>query len=250
MSLDAENRSSQLLEILRRDGEIRTSVAAEQLNVSPLTIRRDIAALAEEGLVRAVRGGAKPASFEKFSARNLNFSSEKSVVARKTRKLVPKSGVICIDSSSTTYRLCRLLDMATDLTVVTNCPMHLQALQNKPGITPILTGGRFNAGNDSFIGQETIRFISGFKFDYFFASVAAFDSQRGGFESAASEAEVKQAFMTSSERIVLGLNSAKTSLRAPFSSFAPEQIDVLVTELPAKEFASMAEGLPNSIQVV
>jgi len=51
-------RRAQLLEALQRHGTVRVSELTDVLGVTPVTIRRDIAQLASEGLVRRVHGGA------------------------------------------------------------------------------------------------------------------------------------------------------------------------------------------------
>ena len=51
-------RRAQLLEALQRQGTVRVSELTEVLGVTPVTVRRDIAQLAREGLVRRVHGGA------------------------------------------------------------------------------------------------------------------------------------------------------------------------------------------------
>lgn len=54
----ASARQSSLMRLLRRHGSVRVTVAAEQLGVTPMTIRRDLAHLAEQGLVQRTHGGA------------------------------------------------------------------------------------------------------------------------------------------------------------------------------------------------
>ena len=51
-------RRDQLLDVLRREGTVRVSDIASVLGVTPVTVRRDITQLANEGLVRRVHGGA------------------------------------------------------------------------------------------------------------------------------------------------------------------------------------------------
>ncbi len=53
-----ETRREAILEVLRKDGAIRISDLAESIGVTPITIRRDIVQLEEEGIVRRVHGGA------------------------------------------------------------------------------------------------------------------------------------------------------------------------------------------------
>jgi len=51
-------RRAQLLDALQRQGTVRVSELTEVLGVTPITIRRDIAQLASEGLIQRVHGGA------------------------------------------------------------------------------------------------------------------------------------------------------------------------------------------------
>lgn len=51
-------RRAQLLDALQRQGTVRVSELTEVLGVTPITIRRDIAQLASEGLIKRVHGGA------------------------------------------------------------------------------------------------------------------------------------------------------------------------------------------------
>lgn len=53
-----DERRAQVVELLRQRGVVRVNDLAEELDVSAITVRRDIALLAAQGLVRRVRGGA------------------------------------------------------------------------------------------------------------------------------------------------------------------------------------------------
>ncbi|WP_440072912.1 substrate-binding domain-containing protein [Streptosporangium sp. OZ121] len=57
-----DERRTQMVELLRRRGPVRATDLADELDVSVITIRRDIAFLASQGLIRRVRGGAMPHS--------------------------------------------------------------------------------------------------------------------------------------------------------------------------------------------
>ncbi|MET7466138.1 DeoR family transcriptional regulator, partial [Nonomuraea sp. NPDC005501] len=53
-----DERRAQVVELLRRRGVVRVNELAAELDVSVITVRRDIALLSSQGLVRRVRGGA------------------------------------------------------------------------------------------------------------------------------------------------------------------------------------------------
>lgn len=221
--------------------------SAEQLGVSQMTIRRDLVELERLGLVRVVRGGAKPATARPFSTRNALFDTQKWEVAKKIAPLVPKSGIIAIDSSSTMARLCRILNDAKDLTVVTNSLISFQTLQGRRGIVPLLTGGVFDPRSDSLVGWNCESFISAFAFDMYFASTASFIPQRGGFESTMEEAAVKTAFIRASSKVVLGVSAEKLHERAPFASFTNTNIDILCSNQETSFWDD--KGLPTDVKI-
>lgn len=250
MNIDAENRATRLLQILEDDGFIRTKNAAETLGVSPITIRRDLVELQQQRLVRVVRGGARPAAAPPFTTRNILFDAEKTAVALKLLPFVPTTGTIAVDSSTTLSRLCRRLSGAENLTVVTNSLVNFEALQGLRGVTPLITGGFHHGESDSLTGEECIRFIEGFHFDVFFASTAAYLPSRGGFESTPVEAAVKRAFVRTSAKTILGLNSEKLTQRAPYASFDGSDLDTLCTERTPTDIRSTYPDLPAHLKLV
>src|SRR5664280_1881869 len=58
VDMDASERTSRLVESLRREGRIDVAGAAAEFGTAEMTIRRDLDLLAERGVLRRVRGGA------------------------------------------------------------------------------------------------------------------------------------------------------------------------------------------------
>lgn len=235
-SLASEQRRSWLLEQLRADNSMSLTAAAASLGVSEMTVRRDFDHLESLGVARRVRGGAVYGGPVSFKGRERAYAGEKRRIAEKLLPLVPANGLIAIDSSTTMYRLAQNLVGDGDLTVVTNGLLTFQALQERPGITAILTGGVADRRSDSLVGPVAAATLEGLRFSTFFSSTAAVDAS-WCYEDTMDEASIKRAFARSSGRVIVGVNSQKLRHDATAASFDLALVSKLVTELDPSEDA-------------
>src|SRR6478735_12596803 len=151
-SVAAEERLQWLAEQINAAGSITIAGSAEALSVSDMTIRRDLIELEERGTARRVRGGARAIAPMSFAERHDIAARAKSRIAAKLAGLVPATGAVAFDASSTVMRLANALDAARELTVLTNGPDTFNALQGTAGVTPILTGGELEPATGSLVG--------------------------------------------------------------------------------------------------
>lgn len=230
-NLASEERRQWLLDALAGDGAVTITAAVAALGVSEMTIRRDLAELEELGVARRVRGGAKAIGPQSLAERRHTRPRAKSRVAAKLLDLVPSSGVVAFDASSTLMRLAGLLESARDLTVLTNGPDTFSALHNRPGITPLLTGGHLEPRTGSLVGPLACRAASQFLVHTLFTSAAAVDPARGALESTLDEAEVKRSMAGGAASVVLAVDSSKLGVRGVAVGVEWARVDLLVTEL-------------------
>lgn len=224
-----EDRLAWLTSTLAAEGAVTTAAAAEALDVSEMTIRRDLAELEERGAVRRVRGGARAVGPQPFAERHPRATKEKSRIAAKLAELLPTAGTVAFDASSTVMRLAALAE-ARDLAVLTNGPDTFLALQGRPGISPLLTGGRLDPTTGSLVGPLACRATQQLSLHTFFASAAAFD-RTGAWEATLDEAEVKRCLAGAADRVVLAVDASKLAFSATALAVDWHQIDLLVTEL-------------------
>ena len=229
-SLAAEERRTWLLNHLQLSQRVSLTEAATELGVSEMTVRRDLDVLERTGGIRRVRGGAVYTGPVSFAGRERSHALEKGIIAQKLLPLVPGEGVIAIDSSTTMHRLAQLITGSGDLVVVTNGLSTFQTLQDRPGITPILTGGAADRRSGSLVGPVATAFLSTMQFTAFFASAAAID-ERGCHENTLEEAEIKRAFARSSLRVNIGAHHDKLGNAATAASVPLAQVSTLATEL-------------------
>lgn len=229
-ALLGEERRARLLEILARDGALRLDPVAAELGVSAMTVRRDLDDLEAEGLARRVRGGAvAPVLPRPFGERMSTRSAAKATIARKARELVPASGAVAFDASSTSGVLLGVV-VANDLVVATNSLDNAATARRRPGVRSILIGGELEERTSSFVGAVACRAAASLGYSRFFTSAAAL-SAAGSSEAALEEAQVKEVFASRAEQTILLLDSSKLDRTAVAHGLDWSRIDVLVTDL-------------------
>lgn len=231
VKLAPDERLSWLRTHLDTQGRLRSKEAAKALGVSEMTIRRDIQELEAAGVAWPVRGGAVAIGPRTFAQRHRLRARAKARIATKLATLVPETGSIALDPSSTVLRLVGEFPRVRDLLVVTNGRETFEALQKVPGVNSLLTGGRLDPGTGSLVGPLACRAASDVLASHLFFSAAAVDPDAGPSEACLEEAEVKRSFATPSAQIVLAADSSKLGTKAVARTFPWERIGVLVTEL-------------------
>ncbi len=231
MNLDTLERLNVITARVQSEGRVKIAALATELDVSEMTIRRDLELLAERGLVHRVRGGASAISPQPFANRVGQHARAKERIAKKLAGLIGESGAIGVDASTTLQRLAGPLEQAHDITVLTNGPELFSSLQQIPGVTPLLTGGQLDRRTGSLIGPLAVRSARDLLLRRLFVSGAGIDPEYGTTEATLEEADVKLALAEVSTEVVVAVDHSKLGRRGPARCLGLDQIDILVTDL-------------------
>ena len=229
-TLDVERRRQGLADELRSAGAVRIDDAAAEWGVHPMTIRRDLRTLEEEGVARLVRGGAVFVGPSGFLRRQAQERRAKRRIAEKVQRFVPTGEAIGVDASTTVHQVVELLQ-PDDLLVVTYGLEVFQAVHEKPGVRAYLTGGERDPRTGSMVGPLALRALHTFSLAWCFVSSTGVHPTLGCTEPTPEEAEMKQAIVSVSAHVVLVVDSTKLDRRGRVRSVDLAQVDVLVTEL-------------------
>ena len=149
--------------------------------------------------------------------------------------MVPSSGAVGFDASSTVLRLASAMQSGRDLLTISNGPEIFAALQDKPGITSLLTGGQLDNRTGSLVGALACRAAGNLLLTRFFLSAAGVDPEIGTSEACLEEAEVKRALCGMAAEVVLAVDSSKLGTRGVALGVEWDQVSLLVTELTPKD---------------
>ncbi|QKW05193.1 DeoR/GlpR transcriptional regulator [Streptomyces sp. NA04227] len=256
-NLLAEQRRALILDEVRRRGGARVNELTRRLGVSDMTVRRDLDALARQGVIEKVHGGAVPlfeaSSHEPgFEAKSGLEPGAKEEIARTAASFVAPGTAIALSGGTTTYALAQQLLDVPDLTVVTNSVRVadvFHAAQQMSGLradsaTVVLTGG-VRTPSDSLVGPVADRAIGSLHFDLLFLGVHGISASAGLSTPNLAEAETNRRLVGSARRVVVVADHTKWGTVGLSSFAALDEVDTLVTDkgLPEQARTEVAEQL-------
>jgi DeoR/GlpR family transcriptional regulator of sugar metabolism len=260
-NLLAGQRRALILDEVRRRGGIRVSELTRMLQVSDMTVRRDLDVLARQGALEKVHGGAVPVAEARthepgFEAKSSLELSAKSEIARAAATLVTPGSAVALSGGTTTFAVAHELLEVAELTVVTNSVRVADVFHNAqhltdggrnaggPAATVVLTGG-VRTPSDALVGPVADAAISSLHFDVLFLGVHGISVEAGLSTPNLAEAETNRHFIRSARRVVVVADHTKWGTTG-LSSFASlDDVDTLVTDagLPPEDREEIAAHL-------
>jgi DeoR/GlpR family transcriptional regulator of sugar metabolism len=243
--MDIINRQRAIISAVEAQGTVRVSELAAQLQVTEMTIRRDLSQLEEKGVVKRIHGGGMSARGRFYeptlTLRNTVHNQEKQRIAKSAADLVMDGDSIALDVGSTTYEVARCLTNRRNLTIITPSLLIATLFVNQPDIRLILPGGIVRPGETSMVGELSIRAFEIFHVDRLFLGVGGIDAWAGLTEYNLDDAQVKQAMLKTAKQKIAVADASKFD-RIAIVKIAPlDVLDILVTDQSPPE--SMAEAL-------
>ncbi len=227
-----EERRRHILELLRQRERISVDELARTLSTSQETIRRDLAALAEQGLVSKFHGGAAlPPSGEHenaFQTRMNEHAQEKRAVARYAAGLFGPGDSIFIDTGTTTLLFARELARQSHLTVITNS-LLIAGSVGASGNRAFMIGGEYRPESEQNVGALAIEQIARFNAEHAVITVGALNGD-GAMDFSIEEAEIARAMIAQARQLTVIADSSKLGRRALFQVFPLSRINRLVVD--------------------
>ena len=229
-------------EILRavRGGTAHVSDLAENFGVSEMTVRRDLHALARDGKLERVHGGAVDAGTEPgFSQIEVERFDIKDRLGRAAAAMVQDGMTVMIDIGTSTLQLARHLH-GRRITVVTTNLAVVEELLPDPDIELVLPGGVVRRNYRSMVGvlaEDSLRQI---KSDILFLGTSGVDLEMGVWDTTMIEVPIKRLMIAGASEVVLIADAAKFSMTGMVRVCGPESISHIVTDAPLPASARSA----------
>jgi len=211
----AHQRQSAIYDMIRKRGGARITELMRQFGVSQITIRRDLEALADRGLVAKVHGGAAPvdhlAAMEPgFVAKRNRQLDEKTAIAIRAAQLVSPGTAVALSAGTTTCLLARHLVDVPALTVLTNSVPVADVFYRAPREDRIvvLTGG-IRTPSDALVGPFTVNALRRLNLDLLFLGVHGMNSRAGFTTPNLLEAETNRALVAIARKLVVVADHTK-----------------------------------------
>jgi len=204
-----------------------------ELEVSSVTIRKDLQFLEDSGLAYRTHGGAtgqNPYQTDRpvFEKEKIH-EREKQLIARAASKLITSNDSIIIGSGTTTQFLAREMRPLGDITVVTSALNVTLELLKHPNVEVIQLGGSVRKSSTSVIGTYAQSVLGNFFCSKLFLGVDGIDMDYGISTTSAQEAILNQKMIAASQQVIVLADSSKFG-RKSFGKIADfSRIDVVIS---------------------
>lgn len=227
-------RRTSILDILNHTGFVRVLDLSKSLNVSTVTIRKDLEELEKAGFLARMHGGAKKAVDDEqngidYESRMLVRKEEKIRIAKAAAGLVSEGSSAIMNVGSTCAYVSEELKAKKRLTIVTNALQILNNLCTCPWITTIFLGGRFNTDMQITVGDDVGDQLKKYVVDKLFMGMDGVDPSMGATTFNPVEDHLMRQMIAQAKEKILVVDGSKIG-KVTFTRIAPlTDFDTVIT---------------------
>lgn len=234
-------RQQEILSIINKNKSATVEELASELFVSGATIRRDLAAMEKQGLIRRSHGGAIPfsssAEESAFAIREQENTDKKRIIASLAIKLVKNGSSVFLDSSTTTGFLIPFMNNLRYLSVTTIGLRNALLLSQTNTIKINIAGGQIHNHSNSITGSDTMDFISRIHADIALMSCSGVHPSIGFTDADIEQSKLKNKMKENSIKVAMLCDSTKFDKIFICTDFSFNDVDYLITDaLPSNEY--------------
>lgn len=248
-----QERQRKLYEFIKKNNSIKVSSASKKLAVSELTIRRDLLALEEKGLVTRFHGGASyNASFSEYDVvleqKQVENEHIKNAIGRQAVNLIQDGSTIFMNSGSTTLSVLRHLN-SKSVRVITNNALAPAAVWSDH-VELIMTGGECRSRSKSLLGSFALNVIISIYGNICVLGVNGISSTCGTTTSVYQETALNEAMVKRcSGPVIIVADGSKVGKSYNFISIPVKDIDVLITD-PSADPEELAKLSAKGVKII
>ena len=221
-----------ILTQLGQDQKVLLGDLSSILNVSEDTIRRDIKKLSDQGLLKAVRGGAIPHSPGPHHLKDTIqcCREQKKLIADKAIEFLRDGQVVLFDGGTSALLIAGSLPRDIRLTVITNSFRIASILEEHEYVEVLFAGGRLFKNSFVTIGNDAIQFFKKFRADLCFLGICSIHPELGVTVPDFEEGEVKTAMINSSQKVVALATIDKLGTAEAYRVCETEKLSFIITD--------------------
>lgn len=240
-------RQQEELALVKQQGFVSVDALAQHFGVTVQTIRRDVNAMCQAGLLRRYHGGAGlPSTSENaaYTERQIHCLEEKRRIAKVVAEHIPDQASLFITLGTTTEEVAKALLDHRDLRVITNNLNVAAILSGNPSFEVIVAGGVVRHRDRGITGEATIDFVNQFKVDFAIMGISGIDQDGTLLDFDYREVKVLQAIMANARTVYLAADHTKYGRNALVRLGHLSQVEALFTDAPPPE--AIEESLRES----
>lgn len=245
-------RHREIIKYLGIHGSGKVEELARLLDVSAMTIRRDLEQLETLNVVSRFFGGAVLKSamgvevpYKDKSSAN---SEHKKRIAWEAVKQIRDGQIIFLDSGTTTMEMAKLLKNYTSLTVVTSDIRIAGYLALNTQLEVYCTGGKVQNRTGACIGPSAVGFLRDVEVDVAFIGTSSINNELYLCTPSMEKSEIKRQMLKTSEKLILITDSSKFKTKSFVKVCHMREFSALITDtnIP-EEIVRQIGKLPTKI---
>lgn len=219
---------------LQKKGSINVLELCKLLNVSSVTIRKDLKLLEDRQLLFRTHGGAtliNPYTIDRtvFEKEKIQMQ-EKVAIAKAAASMIGDNDSIIIASGTTVQAMAREIQPSGNLTVVTSALNVAVQLIKHPNVEILQLGGILRKSSTSVTGLYAEQILSDFFCSKLFLGVDGIDLEFGLTTTNAQEAHLNRKMMAVSQKVIVLADSTKFGKRGFGRICGIEEVDHIITD--------------------
>lgn len=245
-------RINQILEYLTDHEKAEVNTLSALLNVSQVTIRKDLTELEKDGIIIREHGSARLRSPDDINSRIAYHYESKLKIAEKAAELISSGDTLMIESGSCCALLAETLAREkNDLTVITNSAFICEKISANPSCQAILLGGTFQPDSRVTVGPLVRSSAMNYFVDCFFIGTDGYSRQTGFTNKDQMRMQAVRDMAPQAEQIIILTESEKFSKRGVVPMNIPSQPRVVITDrnVPPETADELKEKNIKVIQV-
>lgn len=237
-------RLTTILTALQQSGSVSVEGLSKELDVSLVTIRRDLDALETQGLLRRTHGGAisiEPFFYEpfkndrSFQAQVERFADEKRRIGRAAAALIKEGEIIALTPGTTTTEVIRGIPLNHRVTVVTSTVNVAMELSKRKDLDVFVTGGHLRGEWFSLVGPTAAQSLSHLSIHTLFIGADGVDSKQGVTCFSPDESQLNSTMVKHAQRKIAVLDHSKFGVVAGWRICPTSELDLLITDSGATD---------------
>ncbi len=209
-------RQAQVAEIVRAKGHAKVEELARLFGVSAQTIRKDVNAMCERGLLRRVHGGVElsATSADHYALRRILNIGPKRAIGQATAQLIPDETALAVSIGTTPEMVVAQLGQHAGLRIFSN-NMHVAMTAHEFATASVtIPGGTLRPSEADIVGPSAVNFFDAYRFDIGVFGVAAVDDDGGLLDLCEEDVRSRDAISRNADLRILVLDVSKFQRRA------------------------------------
>jgi len=227
-------REDEILSIVSQRKKIEVNELAQLLNVSKVTMRKDLDKLEEKGILHRQHGYAVLNNEDDINYRLAYSYNIKKKIAQAAAQLIEDGEVLMIESGSTCAILAdEIANTKKDVTIITNSCFIASYVRKSENVKIILLGGEYQKNSQVNTGPLVHKVVGDFRVKKLFAGIDSIDFKRGFIGTNIDRIDATRAMASSADEIIILTDAEKFKKNGTFTEFSFDEVSKLFTDKSA-----------------